>query len=324
MYRLGVLGCSSIAKKSMVQNFIDSKQFNVNYFASRDLSKAKAYSDIFGGTPIGNYESLINKKDIDCIYISLPTGLHYEYGKKSLEAGKHIFVEKSFCENYEQTAELVEIAESKGLTVFENFMFLENDQYAKVRELLADKDLGNVNLLRSSFCFPIFEPETNIRYKNNLGGGALLDAGAYVIKGADFILREPLEVTSSLLIYSEKYKVDFHGYLTMKTINDIIVQSYFGFDDEYHNEIEIYLSNGYIKIERAYTSPPNFEHKIIIKTGNCEEEIVVNSTNPGVSHCERFADMITNKLDQFQYNKSLLSQSRIIDIIKNESNHING
>lgn len=319
MYRLGVLGCSSIAKKSMVQNFIDSKHFNVNYFASRDLFKAKSYSDIFGGIPVGNYEDLINRKDIDCIYISLPTGLHYEFGKKSLEAGKHIFVEKSFCENYEQTAELVKIAESKGLTVFENFMFQENDQYVKVRELLTNRDLGNIHLLRSSFCFPIFEPETNIRYKNNLGGGALLDAGAYVIKGADFILKEPLEVTSSLLVYSEKYKVDFHGYLTMKTKNDIIVQSYFGFDDEYHNEIEIYLSNGYIKIERAFTSPPNFRHKILIKTGGCEEEIHVNSTNPGVSHCKRFANLITNDSDRIQYNKLLLNHLRIIDIIKDQN-----
>ena len=122
--RIGILGCSGIAKKSMISNFISSGNFEVVVHASRTLIKAKEFSNEFGGEYLEGYQNLIDRDDIDCVYISLPTGMHYEWVMKSLEANKHVFVEKSITTSFEKTQHLIKEAKIRKLCVFENFMFI--------------------------------------------------------------------------------------------------------------------------------------------------------------------------------------------------------
>ena len=37
------------------------------------------------------YDDLINSSKLDAIYIPFPNALHYEYAKRSLEKGIHVF-----------------------------------------------------------------------------------------------------------------------------------------------------------------------------------------------------------------------------------------
>lgn len=313
---LGIMGCSAIAEKSMIANFTNSGCFRIQSIASRDYLKAKSYAEKFGGSAIEGYQNLVEDSSIECVYISLPTGMHYEWAKKCIESGKHVFLEKSFCQNYKETEDLIALSEEYGVVVFENFMFQENDQFKEVTKLLVNKVIGEIKFFRSTFCFPIFNEASNIRYNKSLGGGALLDAGAYVLKGAKFILNTPIKVIHAIRFNSEKYDVDFHGYITIQTPTGIIGQLAFGFDNHYQNNIEIIGTKGKIILERAYTSPKDFYHEIqLINEKNELTIIPIYSSNPGVIHCKRFANLIlsNNKLDLRNNNQSILSQSKLLE-----------
>jgi len=60
-------------------------------------------------------DDLIDKVDI--LDIVVPISQHYQVAKKALEAGKHIFVEKSFTETLEQAEELTTLADEKNVRV---------------------------------------------------------------------------------------------------------------------------------------------------------------------------------------------------------------
>lgn len=316
--RLGILGCAGIAKKSMIRNFIDSDRFELKAIASRDINKAQKFCEIFGGTPIEGYKNLLDISDIDCVYIPLPTGLCYEWIKKALNSSKHVFVEKAFCENFTQTQELLRISKKNKLIAFENFMFQENDQYVFVKRLIQRGKIGDIRLLRSSFGFPIFDEKTNIRYKKLLGGGALLDAGAYVLKGAQLFLGKDMSLKSSITHYSNKFEVDFHGYITLESKNGIVSQLAYGFDNFYQNNIEIWGTKGKIIINKAYTSSKDFGHSVdVIDSSNILENHIIKSKNPGIQLCKKFADAILNGHDYGQANE-ILNQSLLLQKVQDK------
>ncbi len=60
-------------------------------------------------------DELIDKVDI--LDIVVPISVHYIIAEKALEAGKHIFVEKSFTETLDQAKKLADIADKKNVRV---------------------------------------------------------------------------------------------------------------------------------------------------------------------------------------------------------------
>ncbi len=96
--RIGILGCANIAKRSTIPAIKQlPDKFNLIGLASRNKSKADEFSSQFECEAIYSYQELIDRTDIDAIYIPLPTGLHKEWIIKALQAGKHVYAEKSIA-----------------------------------------------------------------------------------------------------------------------------------------------------------------------------------------------------------------------------------
>lgn len=86
----------------------------------------------------------IIKADTDIIVIATPVDTHYNFAMKSLEAGKHIWVEKPFTSSVAQAEELINIAEQKNLKIFVDHTFIYNGAVRKVKELVDKGELGNL------------------------------------------------------------------------------------------------------------------------------------------------------------------------------------
>ena len=100
--RFGILGTANIAKK--VGRAINrTPGASVVAVASRDLDRCRAYCrerresgdfDVPDSNCEGSYEALLQRDDIDAVYIPLPTQLHREWTEKAAAAGKHVLCEK--------------------------------------------------------------------------------------------------------------------------------------------------------------------------------------------------------------------------------------
>ena len=315
--KIGVLGCADIAKRMVVPSLLKTDKFEIVAFGSRSIEKATQYSNLFGGKPVEGYEELIKLKEVEAIYIPLPTGLHFEWILKCLENNKHIFCEKSIANNFIEVSKIIEIAKSKKLCVFENFMFPYHSQIQFVDDLIKNDEIGEVRLLKSSFGFPIFNFETNIRYKKKLGGGALLDAGAYTLMASQLFLGKNQKVISSCL-NNLGYEVDFSGSITLLNEDNIVSQLSFGFDNFYQNNIEIWGTKGKILIDRAFTSGPDYSPLVIVNKSGVTENYQLPKDNHFIKILNEFYSAIIQGNYSSQFDK-IISQANLLTQTKEKN-----
>ena len=97
----------------------------------------------------------------------------------------------------EDVVHLNRLAAKSGLLLMENFQFRFHPQLDIIKKLLNDGEIGSLRSIKSTFAFPPFNDEHNIRYSAKLGGGALLDAGAYPLKIFQIFLGNDIQVLAA-------------------------------------------------------------------------------------------------------------------------------
>ena len=230
----------------------------------RERAKAQSFIDAYGGKIYPGYKALIESKEVDAIYLPLPPALHYKWAKLALENGKHVFVEKPSTTCLTDTDSLIEIASKKGLALHENYMFIFHDQLKALDDIVKSGEIGDVRLYRISFGFPL-RAKNDFRYNKALGGGALLDAGGYTMKYANYLLGETAKVVTAQVNNIDGFEVEMFGSCTMVNNEGITAQLAFGMDNDYKCEVEIWGSKGTITSNRILTAPEGFIPTYTIK-----------------------------------------------------------
>lgn len=260
MIRVGILGNANIARRSLIPAFTAHQAFEVAGVASRS-------GDV-------SYAAMLERKDVDLIYCPLPTGLHHEWVKKALEADKHVLCEKSLACTYAEVQDLVATARRHNRFLMESFQFRFHAQNLYVKELLANGAIGEIRQLVVRFGIPPFlEGIKNIRYSKELGGGALLDNGAYTIKCTTYLFgKENIRVLAAVEGGETPGlgNVDLTGAM-MLTADGIPVQTAYGFDHFYQNGYEIWGKGGKISTVRAFTAREDFAAPVTVEGPNGRE-----------------------------------------------------
>jgi NDP-hexose-3-ketoreductase len=311
--RVGILGCANIAVRSLAPAFQEHKSFKLIAFAGRDINKTTETAKKFNCESLASYQDLIDRNDIDLVYIPLPNALHYEWVIKALKSGKHVLCEKSLGCNYEEVQSMVFEARRKDKLLIENFQFRFHSQHKFVKKMIIDGEIGEIRSFRSSFGFPPFPSKENIRYNKELGGGALLDAGAYTIKATQFILGEGFDVKAASLNVSKEMNVDIFGGLFMQNSNGQFAELSFGFDNYYQCNYEVWGSKGKITATRAFTASPGFEPKVIVEKQGINDVISL----PADDHFSNLLTHIFNCVETNNFeNENLQNLQQAINIEK--------
>ncbi|RKZ27205.1 gfo/Idh/MocA family oxidoreductase [bacterium] len=78
-----------------------------------DSGRGKRIAERYGTSYFEDFEDLLGK--VDGMVVAVPTELHYEVGKRVLEAGVNLLLEKPIAASVKDAYELVELAEQKEL-----------------------------------------------------------------------------------------------------------------------------------------------------------------------------------------------------------------
>ena len=314
---IGVLGCANIAQRFIIPTLKEMEEFNLFGIASRAKEKVDEFSKEFDTKAFYSYESLLDEKDLGAIYIPLPNSMHYEWINKALNKNLHVLVEKSMTCEFEEVKELNNLAKQKGLVLIENFQFRFHSQLQFIKELVDSGKIGELRNIRASFGFPPFADSDNIRYKKELGGGALLDAGAYPLKISQIFLGDDISVKSASLDTPKNKEVDIWGSAYMKQKNgNLTSQIAFGFDHFYQNNIELWGSKGKIYTNRIFTAAPGFEPTIEIETNDGKESVHLPSDHHFKNMLKYFyTQIITKENIEDEYAQNI-NQARLIKELK--------
>lgn len=195
--RFGTLGAARITPMALVKPVKAVEESDLVAVAARDRSRAQKYARKHRIPRVhGSYDELLADPEVDAVYNPLPNGLHAEWTTKALEAGKHVLCEKPFTSNASEAREVAEVARRAGLTVMEAFHWRYHPLAVHVRELVAAGAIGDIEHVEAQFCFPLVL-RNDIRYRWDLAGGAMMDAGCYTISMLRHLTGEEPEVVSA-------------------------------------------------------------------------------------------------------------------------------
>jgi len=312
--RVGVMGCASIAQRSFIPAILISENTRLVAVASRSGEKADEFAAQFGCDAITGYDNLLERPDIDAIYMPLPTGLHEEWVSRSLAAGKHVLVEKSFAMDLASAQKMIQLARSSNLLVMENFMFLYHSQIDFVKDLIKAGEIGDLRSFRSAFGFPPLD-ENNFRYNKVLGGGVLLDAAAYTIRASQLFLGDDLEVKAASLVKPEGAEVEIYGGAYLSSAGGAFSEVSFGFDNFYQCNFELWGSRGKLTAQRAFTSGPDFKPTITVETQGERLDHQLEADNHFVNLLAEFSNCIDTGDFESKY-REIENQSRLLDQVR--------
>lgn len=165
---------------------------------NRTHDKAVAFAEKYGVEKVyDTIDDMFLDEAVDIIYITTPHNTHYEFMKKALEHGKHIFVEKSITLNSRELNEMQALAEAKGLIIGEAMTIWHMPIYKKLWEIVQSGQLGKVQMITMNFgSFKEYNMKNRF-FNMNLAGGAMLDIGVYALSIVrSFMDEKPEDIVS--------------------------------------------------------------------------------------------------------------------------------
>ncbi|MDR0999917.1 MAG: Gfo/Idh/MocA family oxidoreductase [Clostridiales bacterium] len=112
--------------------------FGTEIMAVSDVNEdaVNRYSSALGVKGYADYREMLEREDIDALHDCTPNSMHYDVTKAAIEAGVHVYGEKPLAATLEKGAELVRLANGKGVFCAVNFNYRANAVVWEMRERL--------------------------------------------------------------------------------------------------------------------------------------------------------------------------------------------
>ena len=186
--RVGVVGLGYWGP-NLARNFDRLAGAELAYCCDLDEANlAKARSLYPDAVVTDDYSRLLADDSLDAIVVATSVPTHYALGEKALEAGKHTFIEKPIALTATDAADLLAIAESKGLKLMVGHLLEYHPAVRKLKEMVESGSLGKV--------FYIYANRLNLG-KVRTDENALWSLGPHDISVLNFLIgEEPEEVSA--------------------------------------------------------------------------------------------------------------------------------
>ena len=250
----GILATGNIARQ-FAAGVNASRRGTLLAVASRTAEKAAAFARTHSiPAAYRSYQQLIDDPAVQAVYNALPNNLHHEWTIKALRAGKHVLCEKPLAADLGQAQEMFDVAASQGKTLMEAFMYRAHPLTHAIIQTVNSGVIGQVRLIRTSFCFKVGQWQGNIRFAPDLAGGVMMDVGCYCLNFSRlFAGAEPSQI--HVVHHQHESGIDDIAAGTLVFPNGIIATFNCGMSVHADNSASICGSEGYIEIPIPWKPP---------------------------------------------------------------------
>ena len=244
--------------------------------ASRQVAAAQRFIDecsaqvpqVEPPLALGSYTDLLERDDIDAVYIPLPTALRHEWVVRAAQAGKHVIGEKPAALNAEQVADMLKVCQQHNVQYMDGVMFMHSQRLPLVRRLLdgetsrepsAERSaIGQLRRMASHFSFTGNDEfqASNIRTHSELEPyGCLGDLGWYCVRFFLWAMhgQMPVEVRARCLteLRGQHSPAGVPGEFSAELIfpGGVSANFYCSFVTENQQWVHLSGSRGYLRIE---------------------------------------------------------------------------
>ncbi|MDW5288142.1 Gfo/Idh/MocA family oxidoreductase [Formosa sp. PL04] len=160
------------------------------------------------GLAIGysDYHELLKDKNVDAVLVTAPFYLHTQISIAALDAGKHVYCEKTLAKGYEGINTLVSKVKNSDRIFQVGHQYHSSRLYTHVVELLKEGKVGTISAFecqwnrhgdwRRSVSKPDLERQINWRMYKEYSGGLLAELSSHQIEFVNWVLdAHPEKVT---------------------------------------------------------------------------------------------------------------------------------
>lgn len=183
MIKIGVIGCGYWGP-NLVRNFSSMTDATVTAVADVRQERLDFIGRQFRQISMltTNARELIDSSEVDAVVVCTPVSTHFELGRLTLEAGKHLLLEKPFAATAAEASRLIDLAASKSLTLMVDHTFVYTGAVRKIRELIDDGSLGELYYFDSvRVNLGLFQHDVNV----------IWDLAPHDVSIMDYLLAQP-------------------------------------------------------------------------------------------------------------------------------------
>jgi UDP-2-acetamido-3-amino-2,3-dideoxy-glucuronate N-acetyltransferase len=243
-----------------------------------------------------NYKKFLSDSKINAVNICTPSDTHYKICKDSLEAGKHVLLEKPMALSYKNANELYKIAKERNLILMIGHIFHYNQALINIKKMVENDFFGNIFYIN-------YKWTDLIKFKVN---DIVFDLGCHMVDILHFLLNKyPQYVTCISNSYKNKLDIAF---ITLK-FNDIISNVELSWlNPEKKREILIIGSKKSAKVDCL--------NQRIFVYDKSMKELKVKKNNTIKTELSHFLDCINNRRNPETDGKNGSKIIRVLELIK--------
>ncbi|WP_422927094.1 Gfo/Idh/MocA family protein [Singulisphaera sp. PoT] len=308
--RWGILGCARITRRGLIPGIRASHRGTLHALASRNADTVAAWTKEFGVEKgYSNYDEVLSDPAVDAVYIPLPNELHREWVFKAADAGKHILCEKPLALNAAEAQQMVDHCKAKGVVLMEAFMWRHQVRTTSLRRLVADGAIGELQVIRSTFCFTMEGDDWRLDPKR--GGGALWDVGCYGLSTARlFAGCEP--TTCHAVARFGPTGVDMSLSAVLKFPNGVLAEFDCSFEQRLLHRYSLIGTKGTIAVPDAYLPPAR--PMAYLRAKDAVRDLIFDGHNQYAKMVDAFAQAVDNKALPVPAEDGL-AQMKVLDAI---------
>jgi predicted dehydrogenase len=287
---VGILGPGFVATRAVLPALQRVPRARLLAVASRDSERAQAVARQFGIERIYNdYQTLLDDRDVDAVYLALPNHLHHLWTLRAAEAGKHVLCEKPLALNSAECDEMIAACQRAQVLLMEAVMYRFHPRMLFLKQMLENGELGAPHLLHLAFSFP-FNAPANYRAKKEYGGGALLDVGSYCIHAARWLTgAEPQHMQG---VTRKKDGIDVDTQALLSFDGSVIAHIQCSFTAAEHQVIEVVGSTGAVTAPLAFTAWTEDLTTLLVQQGSHFEQRTFAAADPYEAMAAHFVDCV--------------------------------
>ncbi|GHA58149.1 Gfo/Idh/MocA family protein [Photobacterium aphoticum] len=217
MIRLGIIGTNWITDQ-FIRAALSTGQYTLNAVYSRSLETATQFAEKYQvSNCFDKLDEMATSGLIDAVYIASPNSLHAEQARVFIQQGIHVIGEKPLASHIQEVQDLIALAQSHGVVLFEAMKTAYMPNFAVIQNALPK--LGRLRKVYLSYCqyssrYPKYlQGENPNTFNPAFSNGSLMDIGIYPLSAAIGLFGEPNSLTAQGVLLDSG--VDAHGTLVL-------------------------------------------------------------------------------------------------------------
>ena len=257
MFNWGIIGTGGIAR-AFADDITNLGNHKVCAVLSRNIETADKFShytnDCLG---YDDQHAFLNDDNIDAVYVATPNTLHCDQTISALKYNKPTLCEKPFSMNADEAYLMIQTSKKFSTTLLDGMWMRYLPHILRLKEILNEGHIGDIQSIYACHGQNLQWSKNPRLWTKELGGGALLDLGIYVVSFCHMILGKPDNIVSQSVFTNNN--IDAKTTMIFRYNNGIIANLSCSMFDSQPNRAVISGTKGYIELNPTFYAPTSMK-----------------------------------------------------------------